>query len=82
MPILQLTTVTVLQLLIHTLSLPFDPPRDGVSIIPKINRLLLTTHSEQLMEADAAQSSMNMLLKTPVKLGPFLFQFRTLSTFR
>ena len=25
--------------------------------------VLLTTHSEQLMDADAAQSSMNMLLK-------------------
>ena len=26
--------------------------------------VLLTTHSEQLMDADAAQSSMNMLLKS------------------
>ena len=36
--------------------------------------VLLTTHSEQLMDADAAQSSMNMLLKPQLSCVIFLFQ--------
>ena len=36
--------------------------------------VLLTTHSEQLMDPDAAQSSMNMLLKPQLSCVIFLFQ--------